>query len=150
MIGLRRRHPYIRFDKEISTKAKNDIFVLSHLARSGGAVHPKELSEEFMISTAQMELILVVALGVGVFLTMAILRILKHFSLSRLLMILYLALIALSFFIPDNFVAVAFDARTEASPSPCPFPAEPSRCFASSTISCPKKPTSPARRIIQI
>ena len=58
MIGLRRRHPYIRFDKEISTKAKNDIFVLSHLARSGGAVHPKELSEEFMISTAQMAVIL--------------------------------------------------------------------------------------------
>ena len=57
-----------------------------------------------------MALILVVAVGVGLFLTTAILRILKHFSLSNLLMIFYIVLIALSFFIPENFIAVAFDA----------------------------------------
>ena len=57
-INVRREHPYIRFDKEISAKIKNDIFVIDYLKRHNGAAHPKELSEEFMISTAQMAVIL--------------------------------------------------------------------------------------------
>lgn len=57
-INKRREHPLILFEKEISTKSKNDLFVMSYLRRHGGMAHPKELSEEFMISTAQMAVIL--------------------------------------------------------------------------------------------
>ena len=55
-------------------------------------------------------LILTVAIGVGIFLALAILRILLKIRLSTLLMVLYLALIALSFFVPGDFLAVAFDS----------------------------------------
>ena len=62
-----------------------------------------------------------VALGVGVFLVIALLRILLGIPLSylligfyavvfTLLMVLYLALIVLSFFVPGEFLAVAFDS----------------------------------------
>lgn len=51
-----------------------------------------------------------VAVGVGLFLATAVLRIIKKIDLSLLLMVLYLALIVFSFFVPDNFLAVAFDS----------------------------------------
>ena len=55
-------------------------------------------------------LVLTVAVGVGVFLALAILRILLKIRLSVLLMCLYLGLIVLSFFVPADFLAVAFDS----------------------------------------
>ena len=55
-------------------------------------------------------LILTVAVGVGIFLALAIIRIRYKISLSVLLMILYAALIVISFFIPKEFLAVAFDS----------------------------------------
>lgn len=55
-------------------------------------------------------LIWTVAVGVGIFLAVAILRILFKINLSLLLIILYTLLMVLSFFVPDNFLAVAFDA----------------------------------------
>lgn len=55
-------------------------------------------------------LVLTVAVGVGIFLALAILRILLKIRLSVLLMCLYLGLIALSFFVPADFLAVAFDS----------------------------------------
>jgi len=55
-------------------------------------------------------LILTVAVGVGLFLAIAILRIKYSFSLSKLLIIFYLILIILSFFVPKEFIAVAFDS----------------------------------------
>ncbi len=55
-------------------------------------------------------LILTVAVGVGLFLALAILRIIFRISLSTLLMFLYAALLLLSFFTPTNFVAIAFDS----------------------------------------
>ena len=51
-----------------------------------------------------------VALGVGIFLAVAVLRIIKKIDLSNLLMILYGVLIILSFFVPKDFLAVAFDS----------------------------------------
>jgi len=57
-----------------------------------------------------MVIILTVAVGVGVFLALAVLRIMKKIDLSNLLMILYALLIAFSFFIPKEFLAVAFDS----------------------------------------
>ncbi|MBQ6895903.1 MAG: DUF1538 domain-containing protein [Oscillospiraceae bacterium] len=55
-------------------------------------------------------LIFTVAIGVGIFLTVAVLRIVYRFDLSRLLMVLYALAIIISFFIPKEFLAVAFDS----------------------------------------
>lgn len=55
-------------------------------------------------------LIWTVAVGVGVFLVVAVLRILFKISLPMLLCILYAALFLLSFAAPADFIAVAFDS----------------------------------------
>ncbi len=55
-------------------------------------------------------LIWTVAVGVGVFLVVAVLRILFHISLSNLLLAFYILLFVLSFFSPDAFTSVAFDS----------------------------------------
>lgn len=55
-------------------------------------------------------LIWTVAVGVGFFLVMAVLRILFQVSLSMLLCILYIGLLLLSFVAPADFIAVAFDS----------------------------------------
>ena len=55
-------------------------------------------------------LIITVAVGVGIFLALAVLRIVLKIKLSTLLMVLYLALLVLSFFVPRDFLAVAFDS----------------------------------------
>ncbi|MBR3996181.1 MAG: DUF1538 domain-containing protein [Clostridia bacterium] len=55
-------------------------------------------------------LILTVAVGVGVFLALSVLRIVLKISLSKLLFVLYAGLIILSVFIPKQFLSVAFDS----------------------------------------
>lgn len=55
-------------------------------------------------------LILVVSVGVGIFLSLAVIRIRKQIRLSVILIVLYLAALLLSFFVPRNFFAVAFDS----------------------------------------
>ncbi len=55
-------------------------------------------------------LIITVAIGVGIFLASAVLRIILKINLSNMLMILYAIIIILSFFIPKEFLAVAFDS----------------------------------------
>lgn len=55
-------------------------------------------------------LIYSVAIGVGLFLALAMLRIVRKISLSHLLMVLYGVLILLSFFVPKAFLPVAFDS----------------------------------------
>ena len=57
-----------------------------------------------------MVIILTVAVGVGIFLAVAILRIIEKIKLSTLLMVLYALVIVMSFFVPKEFVAVAFDS----------------------------------------
>lgn len=61
-------------------------------------------------SIPNIVLILTVALGVGIFLAIAVFRTRKRISLSALLIALYIALIAVSFFVPKEFLAVAFDS----------------------------------------
>ncbi len=53
-------------------------------------------------------LIWTVAIGVGVFLAVAVLRIRFHISLRRLLAVCYILLFVLSFFSPSSFTSVAF------------------------------------------
>ncbi len=55
-------------------------------------------------------LILSVAVGVGAFLVLALLRIFFHFSLRLLLLGFYLLLLGLFFLAPESFRAIAFDS----------------------------------------
>ena len=55
-------------------------------------------------------LILTVAVGVGIFLAIAVIRIRYQINLSLLLIVLYALLILFSFFVPKDFLAVAFDS----------------------------------------
>ena len=61
-------------------------------------------------STPNRTLILAVAAGVGIFLVIAILRILLGISLSRLLVVLYIIAFVLMFYVPEDFRAIAFDS----------------------------------------
>ncbi|MBQ4082095.1 MAG: DUF1538 domain-containing protein [Clostridia bacterium] len=61
-------------------------------------------------SIPNMTLILTVAVGVGIFLALAIIRIKYQIDLSRMLIVLYVLLIVGSFFVPKEFLAVAFDS----------------------------------------
>lgn len=61
-------------------------------------------------SVPNATLIWTVAIGVGLFLALAVIRIILKVNLSVMLMILYAGVLVLSFFVPDNFLAVAFDS----------------------------------------
>ena len=61
-------------------------------------------------SIPNMTLILTVAVGVGIFLPLAVIRIRYKISLSGLLIVLYAILIIASFFVPEDFLAIAFDS----------------------------------------
>lgn len=55
-------------------------------------------------------LVLTVAIGVGICLCMAVLRIVFHIKLSTILTVLYAGVLLFSFFVPKEFLAVAFDS----------------------------------------
>jgi hypothetical protein len=55
-------------------------------------------------------LVLAISLGVGVIVSLAILRIIKGIPITYLLFTGYLIIFVLSFFTPENFVPVAFDS----------------------------------------
>lgn len=61
-------------------------------------------------SIPNLVLILAVALGVGLFLVIALLRMLFGIPLSYLLVLFYGIIFILTFFVPGNFLAVAFDS----------------------------------------
>ena len=61
-------------------------------------------------SVPNMTLILAVACGVGLFLVMALLRMLFSISLPRMLVIFYAIVFILSIFVPESFLSVAFDS----------------------------------------
>ena len=61
-------------------------------------------------SIPNMTIILAVAVGVGIFLVMALLRILYGISLAKLLVVFYLIVFILATQVPADFRAVAFDS----------------------------------------
>ena len=61
-------------------------------------------------SIPNMTLILSVAVGVGVFLVVALLRMLFSIALGHMLIIFYIFVFGLTFFVPSSFLAVAFDS----------------------------------------
>ncbi len=65
---------------------------------------------ELVPSIPNRTLILAVSVGVGLFLAVAILRMLLSVALSHLLVVLYLIVFILAFFVPGDFRAIAFDS----------------------------------------
>ena len=65
---------------------------------------------EQVSSVPNLVLIMSVALGVGVFLVVALLRILFGIALAPILFIFYTIIVILALFVPKNFLAVAFDS----------------------------------------
>jgi len=61
-------------------------------------------------SIPNMTIIMAVAVGVGIFLVVAILRMLFSIPLAPLLVVLYIAAFSLVFFVPEEFRAIAFDS----------------------------------------
>ena len=61
-------------------------------------------------SVPNLILILSVGVGVGLFLVVAMLRIIFGIKLKYLLIFFYAVLFLLAFFVPDNFLAIAFDS----------------------------------------
>ena len=61
-------------------------------------------------SIPNLVLILAVAMGVGLFLVFAVLRMLFGIPLSHLLLIFYLIVFTLAFFVPKDFLTIAFDS----------------------------------------
>ncbi|MBO5057459.1 MAG: DUF1538 domain-containing protein [Lachnospiraceae bacterium] len=61
-------------------------------------------------SVPNMVLILAVAAGVGCFLVIALLRMLFGVALSHLLLVFYAVVFILAYFVPEDFLSVAFDS----------------------------------------
>jgi hypothetical protein len=61
-------------------------------------------------SVPNLVIILAVALGVAVFLVLAVLRMLFSIPLSRLLIFFYIIIFALTLFVPADFLAISFDS----------------------------------------
>ncbi len=57
-LETRRSFPYVKFDREITKKINNDICILSYLYAHGKEAYPKDLSREFMVSSARMAVLL--------------------------------------------------------------------------------------------
>ncbi len=96
------------------TKSKN-VFVIILLAFLLGVIITISEPDLQVLagqvpSIPNMTLILAVALGVGVFLVFAMLRMLLRIPLAAMLIVLYLLVFVLAFFVPADFRAVAFDS----------------------------------------
>lgn len=61
-------------------------------------------------SIPNMVLILTVACGVGLFLSVALMRMLFSIPLSNMLVVFYILIFGLAFFVPKDFLSVAFDS----------------------------------------
>ena len=55
-------------------------------------------------------LIFTIAIGIGLFLILALLRVRYNIKLSTILIVLYVIVFGLAFFVPEDFLAVAFDS----------------------------------------
>ena len=96
------------------TKTKNIILVVLISFAMGVIVTIAEPDLQVLANLVpgipNMLLVLTVAGGVGIFLVLAIIRIIFKISLARMLIVCYLFIIILSMFAPINFVPVAFDS----------------------------------------
>lgn len=98
----------------IITKSKNVILVVIITFIMGAVITISEpdlqVLAQQVLSIPNIVLILAVALGVGFFLVIAILRMLIGIPLSHLLLIFYGIVFVLAFFVPRDFLSIAFDS----------------------------------------
>ncbi len=98
----------------IMTKSKN-VFVIIIVSFIMGFVitisEPDlQVLAQQVPSIPNLVLILAVALGVGIFLVVALLRMLIGIPLSHLLVFFYAIIFGLTLFVPKDFLAIAFDS----------------------------------------
>ena len=98
----------------MSSKSKKIITILAIAFALGTLITIAEpdlqVLAEQIPSIPNSVIIWTVALGVGIFLAAAVWRIVKKVDLSNILMVLYGILLVLSFFVPKDFLSVAFDS----------------------------------------
>lgn len=98
----------------IMTKSKNVLIVVLVSFIMGFVITISEpdlqVLAEQVPSVPNLVLIMAVALGVGIFLVFAILRMLFNIPLSYLLVGFYAVIFLLTLFVPGDFLAVAFDS----------------------------------------
>ncbi|MCH5325483.1 MAG: transcriptional regulator [Eubacterium sp.] len=58
LLEVRNSRPRIRLDRTISHLLKGEIAILHYLEKHGGQAHPKDLSEELVVSTARVAVLL--------------------------------------------------------------------------------------------
>ena len=96
------------------TKSKNLWLIIATGLSLGFAVTIAEPDLQVLAaqvpSIPEKQLVYGVALGVGVFLVIALLRMLFSIPLNRLLVGIYAAVLILSFFVPKGYLAISFDA----------------------------------------
>lgn len=98
----------------IMTRSKN-VFVMVAISFVMGIIitisEPDlQVLAQQVPSIPNMTLILAVALGVGIFLVMAVLRMLLGIPLAYLLLVFYGIVFVLTLFVPTDFLAIAFDS----------------------------------------
>lgn len=95
-------------------KAKHLPIIMAACITMGAAVTVAEPDLKVLAgqtpAVPDMVLIFTVAIGVGLFLALAFLRSLFGWSLSHILVVCYLLLFIMAFYIPGDFLAVAFDS----------------------------------------
>ena len=98
----------------IMTKSKNVVVMILISFVMGFVITISEPDLQVLAqqvpSVPNLTLILAVALGVGVFLVVALLRMLIGVALSHLLVFFYLIVFVLTFFVPADFLAISFDS----------------------------------------
>lgn len=58
VINMRGSRQHVSFDRKLSDVVKGEMFVLNYLKNHGNKAHPKELSDEMIVSTARTAVIL--------------------------------------------------------------------------------------------
>ncbi len=98
----------------IITKSKNLILIIIITFIMGFVITISEPDLQVLASQVpsipNLTLILAVALGVAVFLVIAILRMLFSIALSHLLLFFYAIVFTLTIFVPADFLAISFDS----------------------------------------
>ncbi len=61
-------------------------------------------------SVSNVKILYVIAVGVGIFVSVAMLRIILGIRMAYLVFAIYLAIIFLSFFVPEDFIPLAYDS----------------------------------------
>lgn len=98
----------------IMTKSKNLLIIIAVSFIMGFVITISEPDLQVLAqqvpSVPNLVLILAVALGVGLFLMIALLRMVFRIPLSYLLVLFYIIVFALAMFVPQSFLAIAFDS----------------------------------------